>query len=422
MSAVKKSEGVGWKIDHECPQCGGPVTLEETDRLLSCSYCRVRLYLLSQDYFRYYFPASGDFSKETLFLPYWRFKGAVYFCQASGISYTINDATSLASPHAFFPPSLGVRPQALKLKFLSSKVEARLFRREVPLNSVVEHIERRFALTERSRRSGPIHFEAFVGESISLIYAPLFIRGDRFHDAVLGKPVTSIPKDFVDDLLTSDQEAIGQVRFVSTLCPQCGWDLQGERDSVVLFCGNCESAWEPSEQGLKQVDVGTIGNEEGNVSYLPFWRMEAAVEGLLIESHADLLRIANAPVRVRKECCQEMPYFWAPAFRVPPALFLRATQALTLSEPQREVEKTLPKAFLNPVNFSSSDAAESVKIILANTVADKTGIFPRLKEIDIQVKKHVLIFLPFVLIGNEFVQTQTRICIHKNVLQLGRNL
>ena len=101
---------------------------------------------------------------------------------------------------------------------------------------MIENIEKRSNLSDDAQTPGPIFHEAFIGESISLIYSPLFIHGDRFHDAILGKPVASIPKDFVDDLLPLDQEKDWQVTFVSTLCPQCGWDLLGERDSVVLFC------------------------------------------------------------------------------------------------------------------------------------------------------------------------------------------
>ena len=35
--------------------------------------------------------------------------------------------------------------------------------------------------------------------------------------------------------------------FLATLCPKCGWTLNGQRDSVVLTCSNCETAWEASE-------------------------------------------------------------------------------------------------------------------------------------------------------------------------------
>jgi hypothetical protein len=250
----------------------------------------------------------------------------------------------------------------------------------------------------------------------------MFIQGDRLHDAVLGKPVASIPKDFVDDLLTFDQEKDWQVQFVSTLCPQCGWDLLGERDNVVLICKNCDSVWEASKSGLKELDFGMIPGKESGVSYLPFWRMEATTEGLMIQSYADLLRMANVPMVMKKEWDESRFYFWAPAFKVPPVPFLRSAQALTLSEPQEEFEKRLPKSPLYPVNFPSSEAEESIKVTIASIAVDRMKILPTLRELDIRVKKYHLIFLPFTLAGNEFVQSQTRFCIHKNFLRLGRNL
>ena len=422
INAVKKSEISTWKIEHACPQCGAPVTLEETDRLFSCSYCRVRLYLLSQDYFRYYLPPSGPFSKDIIFVPYWRFKGMAFFCKANGIKYTINDLSSLASSHTFLPHSLGFRPQALKLKFLSSKIEAKFFQHQVPLKTIIESVEKRLNRLDDAPVKGPIFYEAFISETISLIYSPVFVQGDMFHDAILGRPVASIPKDFIDDLLSFDQEKDWQIKFVSTLCPQCGWDLLGERDSVVLFCKNCDSVWEASKKGLNPRDFGMIPSKEGNAFYLPFWRMDASIKGLKIHSYADLLRITNVPKVMKREWEELNFYFWCPAFKVPPEPFLRSTQALTLSEPQEEFERDLPKSPLYPVNLPSNEAAESIKVTIANIVVDKTKIFPKLKEMDIQINKFQLIFLPFILVGNEFIQSQSRFCIHKNALKLGKNL
>ncbi len=310
----------------------------------------------------------------------------------------------------------------MKLRFLSAKREGRFFQRQVPLSRVVQNIEKRFKLAEDLGSSDPIYHEAFIGESVSLIYSPVFIQGRTFHDAVLGTSVASIPEDFVDDLLTFDQEKNWEVRFVSTLCPRCGWDLLGERDSVVLFCKKCDSVWETSEGGLKEIDFGMIPVKEEKAVYLPFWKMEAAIEGLAVRSYADLLRMANAPVAFKKEWEDLGFYFWAPAFKIPPAPFLRSTQALTLSEPQGEVERGLPPLPLYAANFPSNEAAESIKLTLANIAADKTRFFPRLREIGIQVRKHELIFLPFISVGNEFVQSHTRVCIHRNFLQLGRSL
>ena len=33
------------------------------------------------------------------------------------------------------------------------------------------------------------------------------------------------------------------LEFTPGLCPNCGWDLKGETDSLVLHCSNCMSFW-----------------------------------------------------------------------------------------------------------------------------------------------------------------------------------
>ena len=419
---VKESETSHWKIEHECPQCGGPVTLEETDRLFLCSYCRVRLFLLSQDFYRYYLPPSESFSKDILFVPYWRFKGNVFFCRDDGVKYTINDISSLATSQSFFPNSLGFRPQTLRLRCFSSNVEGRFLLHQVPLKRVIEKIKKRAKLLDTSHSNGHIFHEAFIGESISLIYSPLFIRRGILRDAILGKPVTSISKDFLDNLISLDQEKDWQIKFVPTLCPRCGWDLLGEKDSVVLFCQNCDSVWEASGSGLKAVDFGRIPGQEENVSYLPFWRIEVTIEEMSLWSYADLVKFAKASIFIRKEWEELGLFFWAPAFKIPPGPFLRSAQALTLSEPQVKLEGDLPKSPPYPVNFPSNEAAESMKVTLANIAPDRMKVLPKLYEMDIQIKKVDLILVPFTLVGSDFIQPHSRFCIHKNLLQLGRNL
>ncbi|HLA26741.1 MAG TPA: hypothetical protein VJZ49_02480, partial [Syntrophales bacterium] len=64
-----------WQIDHQCPQCGAPVTLDEADRLLLCPFCRTKLYLFVSDHFRYFIPAPEARSRDIIYLPYWRLKG-----------------------------------------------------------------------------------------------------------------------------------------------------------------------------------------------------------------------------------------------------------------------------------------------------------------------------------------------------------
>jgi len=419
---VKRSNNTTWEIEHPCPQCGAPVTLEETDRLFACSYCRVRLYLLSRDYFRYYLPPRNVPAQETLLVPYWRFKGLSFFCSRESVTYRVNDLSYLASQHSFLPRSLGFRPQVLKLRFLSSEMPAKFFPLQLSVKSLMETVERHLHSLDEPGSAGPVFHKAYLGETVSLIYSPLFVRGNMFHDAILGKPVAPIPKDFVDDLLPSDQLRDCGVRFVPILCPHCGWDLSGERDSVVLFCKNCDSAWTASATGFEPLDFGVIPSKEEGALHLPFWRMKAHIEGLKLQSFADLLRVANVP-RLPKAGWEETDfYFWSPAFKAPPDLFLRLNQGMTISQPQGEFEKGFSKVALYPVTFPLGEAEESIKVTIANFAIHKKTVLPKLNGIDIRLDQSLLVYLPFIPVGPEFVEAQTKFCIHRNALRLGRTL
>ena len=420
MSAVKEYRPITWEIEHPCPQCGAPITLGETDRLFSCSYCRTRLYLIPKDYFRYYLPPSDLFLKDLIFIPYWRLKGMVFFCEADVLGHRIIDMSSLALGHTFLPPSLGVRPQALKLRFISPEIKATFFTPHVSLETVIQHIG--MQLHSLNGSAGPIVYKAFVGETASLIYSPIFVHQDMAHDAIIGKPLVSVPKDFGDSLLSFDQQKDWQVNFVSTLCPNCGWDLLAERDSVALFCKNCNSAWEASQPGLRQVDFGMIPSKEDNAFYLPFWRMNVQMEGLEIQSYDDLLRGAKVPKVMKEEEETFHLYFWTPAFKVPPELFLRLTQGMTISHQREDFERSLPWASLYPVTLPVSVATETIKITIANLAIDKKMTYSKLHEIEIHLNESLLVYLPFIPSGIDFIEPHSKICIHKNSLKLGRDL
>jgi hypothetical protein len=84
--------------------------------------------------------------------------------------------------------------------------------------------------------------------------------------------------------------------FHPTLCPNCGWDMQGRRDALVLHCKNCESMWQASKQGMTRVNVAHLpGPEDESTVYLPFWRIKADVSGIDLNTYADLVKAANLP-------------------------------------------------------------------------------------------------------------------------------
>ena len=70
--------GSNFQIEQQCPQCGAPIILDEADRILSCKFCRTRVYLATEDIFHFYIPPAEGISEPIYFIPYWRIKGLSY--------------------------------------------------------------------------------------------------------------------------------------------------------------------------------------------------------------------------------------------------------------------------------------------------------------------------------------------------------
>jgi hypothetical protein len=152
--------------------------------------------------------------------------------------------------------------------------------------------------------------------------------------------------------------------------------------------------------------------------YLPFWRMRVAVKGIILESYADLARVANLPKVVRSEWEGQEVYFWIPAFRVYSSLFLRLSKQMTLFQPAEKTEAILPNAPLHPVTFPEESAAATLKILLAYLLTKKKDLFPKLHEITIGPVESTLVFIPFTSTGCELVHPQLRIGLHRQTLSL----
>ena len=217
-SAVKSSRLL---IEFQCPQCGAPATLEETDHLFSCPFCKVNSYLLSRVY-RYVLPNAAREDKELLFFPYWRFKGMFFSCISTGINHRIVDVSYRAVQSEYFPISLGLRSQTLKLRFLTPDTEGYFLDTSLPHQEMMQIVEQRYDASLPK----PIYHWDFIGETLSQIYAPFYVNG-KVYDAVLNRPVSpSLPADFHTKTLPGGPPQ-WHLRFVPALCPHCGWDLKG---------------------------------------------------------------------------------------------------------------------------------------------------------------------------------------------------
>ena len=179
--------------------------------------------------------------------------------------------------------------------------------------------------------SKPIFEQDYIGETSSLIYSPFYVD-EKLYDAVLNKPLNwKIPEDF-DPFSMSGGEPDWRIDFLPTLCPNCGWDMEGKRDSLALSCKNCSSLWTPAKTGFTKLNFGKLPMTGENVVYLPFWRIKADISGIALKSYADLIKQANLPKVVQDGWDRIDFRFWVMGFKVRPQKFMQIATHMTLAQ------------------------------------------------------------------------------------------
>ncbi|MBW1785686.1 MAG: hypothetical protein JRK53_03565 [Deltaproteobacteria bacterium] len=408
---------MAYRVEQECPQCGAPVELEETDRLIQCPYCLVKSFIFTPDHFRFVLPRKAE-RERTIYAPYLRFKGAVFFCVDQTIGYRVVDINHAGSSFNGLPVSLGMRPQALKMRYLSPTEESILLKVEMKPSDILK----RAANLSSGSGPGQVFHRVFIGEALSVIYLPLFLKGNRLFDGVLDRPLTELSHGGEEIDAATRLSSRWGLTFIPTLCPGCGWNLDGERDSVVLFCANCESAWKASKGKFIRMDFGTDSSKDPDAVYMPFWKMAGRVQGLEIESFADYVRITNQPVTAGESRRDKAMYFWVPAFKIRPKLFLNLARHFTLAQLEANPKPIVPAKHRHPVTLPLSEAEQAVKITLAGSAMNKKELFPRLPGIRFEPGRSRLIYLPFRETVHDLIQEKTNAAINKNALAFGRSL
>ena len=252
-------------------------------------------------------------------------------------------------------------------------------------------------------------YQTYIGDTVSMIYAPFYV--DKYvYDGVLNEPITSqLPDDFD---IHSFPEACqnGSLHFLATLCPYCGWDLKGQRDSLVLHCENCASEYQPGDNGFTKLNAVHQAGPGEPQRYMPFWRIKADIDGISLNTYADLVREANLPKAVLPGFSDRVFYFWSPAFKIRPQFFMRLTQTTTVSQPPGPFQPGIPKGTLHQVNLPLKEGIESLKLTLAGTIKPRHKI------------EHILVYLPFAEKHHDLVQPELGIAINKNMLAHAKNL
>lgn len=403
-----------WQIEHQCPQCGAPVILEETHTILLCPYCRTRLYLQPGDHFRYCIPAPGGGPDEPLYIPYWRFRGLCFTARELKLSGRFIDFNLRSVVMDGMPESLGVRPQAMKLRFVSPATRGHF----LPVRLTLADTMRRIA--ELNAAPGSHH--VFIGEIASLIYTPVVIRGSTLFDAILGRPLAKLGPTILQAINDTKDKAVWQLKFIPTLCPNCSWDMEGEKETLVLLCRNCDSAWRSSGARMERVPFAVMECRDANPVYLPFWRMKATIDGIRLNSFADMIRLANLPIAVNRRHEERELNFWSPAFKINPAVFQRWARQMTVFQPEGSASESLPRGVYHPVTLPVSEAAEGIVLTIADVINEKRGFFPTLPHLKTTLAESLLVYHPFIMVRNELVHATMKVAIDRQSLAFGTGL
>ncbi len=404
-------------IEHQCPQCGAPAELEETDRLIQCQFCRVSSYLTSPGFFRYILPHNAPAGKALIYYPYWRFKGMLFSCLTRKIEKRFLDVSHQALQSSHFPINIGFRGQTQKLRFAAAENQVAFIKPDLSFKDLlVKWSDQYSAMLPK-----PILHQDYIGETYSLVYAPFYLDS-KIYDAILNQPVSDTPVDQIEDGLLKVDTADWPIRFLATLCPQCGWDLDGNRDSLALNCSNCQSVWWARKGKLEALKTGHVPEKGEDWVYLPFWRIQADISHLALKTYADLIKVANLPKVVQPGWDQQPFYFWNPAFKVMPQSYLTIATKVTLNQPVQKLQPGQPKAEVRAVNLPLQEALESLKLNIANFLKPKERKAEWIPQIQIKARRFLLIYLPFKQTHHELVQPQLNLAINKNTLVHAKNL
>jgi hypothetical protein len=373
---------------------------------------------------RYMFPSKVGLHRSLIYFPYWRFKGMLFSCVPGEIHNRFIDVSHQAVGSRFFPVSVGLRSQALKLNFVSPEAEGYFLNPVISLDEAMQTFEKRY----NRDLPKPILHQAHLGETHSLIYAPFYADG-KIYDAVLDEAVSpKLPHGF-DPMTLAGGRPDWRIRFIATLCPACGWDLSGATESLVLACTNCHEVFMPRDNRLKKigaahlpVELAGLAGEQGELFWLPFWRIKAKPEGVALSSYADLVRLANLPKAVQPKW-EQIPFrFWGPAFKVRPRPYLQIATNVTVQQPRKRLAPGMPPGKHHPVTMPLSEAIESMKLSLANFMRPRETMEETIGTIGIEAKGFMLVYLPFEVRHHEFVQPSLRLAVNKSQLALADNL
>jgi hypothetical protein len=156
--------------------------------------------------------------------------------------------------------------------------------------------------------------------------------------------------------------------------------------------------------------------------YLPFWRIKPVITGLKATSFADLVRLGNLPRSITPAMEDTPLYFWSPAFKVNPSLFLRWSRQLTVLQMPDDLTDQWPSSAVFAATLPLAEATESILVTLGSLAIDKRAFFKGLPDIRVDAKESLLVYHPFVMGERELTHERMGLVIEKNALKYGTTM
>jgi hypothetical protein len=460
-------------LDHQCPQCGAPISIDESARLVSCPFCRVRHFIHMQGPARYFIAPRTAVPASCTYVPYWRMRGMEFALRGNELKSSLVDANMVALTSPLAPPNLGYQTQAARLKFAQpssagtflkptydqGEFMRRLAKRRAamedwspqpdePVTGMAQHIkllaDTLTSDTHAPRRGGaaadlsrfldqvgarPLasvsaavsdNFRAYIGETVSLVYAPVYPRDNRWIDGISDQVWRSAPT--ASEILGEQEPQTGfPLSFLPTLCPQCGWDMDGAPDSLVLTCNHCASVWQPRPPSWERMSFMLWPTSPSPTDlWAPFWCFGIESSGVRLQTMADLIRLASIPKAILPAMEQAPLSFWLPAFKMEAERFLLLAKLMTAAQTRPTAGDTVPSGSIYPASVSLAEAAEAIPMLLLSMTGMKKNVYRLIADASFSVRSSALVYVPFVRRNYEYIQPDINAAIHVNTLRWAR--
>lgn len=413
-------------IEQPCPSCGAPICIKEDCRLLRCEFCDMQNYRISQRLPRYVLPmrlpARGD-PAALLYLPYLRFKGSIYICREGKVRHKLVDTTRAGGTMKNLPVSLGLRPQAMTVAPVNSRMPGRFVPQQVESETIFAEAARLTTLFDRNTGGRAVH-RAFIGETVSRIYLPVYLYKGKMIDGITKRQLGNA------DLLADCQRFLKfdkrwEPRFLATHCPECGDGLQGGANSLVLHCTTCQTAWLEEQGRFVRVHYKVIRGPGREVTHLPFWHLQVEGRGAELSTLADLIELTNQPLVTQSRHRLQRLGFLIPAFKLNPNAFLHAAKNMTFLQLSfQEFRGTEAGNWQKdyPVTLPYPEAIQALKTVLAASAVNVRRVMKILPELQFVVKGVGLDYIPFRPSSHDWIEDNTGFSISAAALRFGHGL